>query len=83
MKPNPYIITTALRLVSAEPDDAVLIGDTITDVHVAKTTGVRSIGYAKTTTRGAEFTAAGADAITEQISTLAAAINGPTTAPPH
>lgn len=72
MKPHPHAITTALRIVATAPTDAVLIGDSVSDVQVAHTTGVRSIGYAKTPARGHELARAGVDTLVEHISDLTA-----------
>lgn len=71
MKPHPSYVLAALDLAQAEPQDAVLIGDSITDVEVSRATGTRAIGYAKTPERGLELAAAGADATTDSMSSLA------------
>lgn len=68
LKPHPSLVLAALDLAQVEPADAVLIGDSVTDVEVAQTTGVPAIGYAKTCTRGQELKGAGADALVEGIS---------------
>ncbi|GAA1863827.1 HAD family hydrolase [Myceligenerans crystallogenes] len=70
MKPNPFEVTEALRQVSGGSARAVLIGDSVSDVEVARATAVRSIGYAKTEKRGEELEEAGADAITTTIAAL-------------
>jgi phosphoglycolate phosphatase-like HAD superfamily hydrolase len=44
---------------------------TLTDIQVSRATGIRSIGFAKTPIRGHELRAAGADAITDSVATLA------------
>lgn len=70
MKPNTYPVTEALRLLGVGPASAVLIGDSVSDVEVARAVNVRSIGYAKTAQRGDELAAAGADAIAGTIESL-------------
>jgi phosphoglycolate phosphatase-like HAD superfamily hydrolase len=70
MKPNPHTVSEALRIVAALPEDAVLIGDSVSDIDVARRTGVHSIGYAKTEQRGAELRSAGADAVTYMMGEL-------------
>lgn len=70
MKPHPHTVNAAIRLTGTEPDAAVLVGDSVSDIQVARVVGVRSIGYAKTAARGVELAAAGADALTEHVSDL-------------
>ena len=70
MKPNPYTINQALDILGMEPESAVLVGDSVSDIAVARKVGVRSIGYAKTRQRGMELDEAGADAITGNINDL-------------
>jgi hypothetical protein len=43
----------------------------VTGIEVSRATGLRSIGYAKTPTRGNELHLAGADAITDSNHALA------------
>jgi phosphoglycolate phosphatase len=75
MKPHPHTVARALEIVGGDTQDAVLIGDSVSDIEVARATGVRSIGYAKTRQRGIELRNAGADALTDDIATLAGAEN--------
>ncbi len=70
MKPHPHTVLAALDLAHVRPADAVLVGDSVSDVVVSLAVGVRSIGYAKTPSRGAELAAAGAHAITDRIAAL-------------
>jgi phosphoglycolate phosphatase len=63
MKPATHTVEQALALVGAQPRDAVLVGDSVSDIEVALATGVRPIGYAKTPRRGSELHAAGADTL--------------------
>ena len=52
MKPHPEILRRALAILRAKPQDALMIGDTISDVKASHAAGVRIIGYAKTPSRG-------------------------------
>jgi phosphoglycolate phosphatase-like HAD superfamily hydrolase len=61
----------AITVRPAESVQCVLIGDSVTDIEVSRATGLRSIGYAKTPTRGNELHLAGADAITDSNHALA------------
>lgn len=72
MKPHPHPVEAALRAARSTAQDAVMIGDSVSDIVVARAVGVPSIGYAKTPHRGSELSAAGATAITDQMATLAA-----------
>ncbi|MFD6141659.1 HAD family hydrolase [Promicromonospora sp. NPDC060271] len=55
----------ALEVAGVGAREAVLIGDSVSDIEVARVVGVHSIGYAKTQQRGAELREAGADALTD------------------
>lgn len=70
MKPHPHTVERALAIVTSSPDRTVLIGDSVSDIQVARATGVHSIGYAKTPQRGSELHLAGADALTSSIAQL-------------
>jgi phosphoglycolate phosphatase len=72
MKPNTYTVDRALQALGMRPGTTVLIGDSVSDIVVARKAGVLAIGYAKTPKRGAELRAAGSDAITDSISNLVA-----------
>ena len=47
MKPDPQMVTEALETLQVDPADAVLIGDSDTDIGAARAAGVRScaVGY--------------------------------------
>jgi phosphoglycolate phosphatase len=80
MKPHRSVIDRALAHLDQPAHRCVLLGDSITDVQVSRTTRIRCIGYAKTPTRGRELQLAGADAITDSNSALADLIRrGPAT----
>ena len=67
LKPHPSLVLAALELAQAEPAHAVLIGDSVTDIEVARATGVPSIGYAKTPARGRDLEEGGADALVDNM----------------
>jgi phosphoglycolate phosphatase len=71
MKPHPHIVEGALSIAGVDASEAVLIGDSVSDIEVARATHVRSIGYAKTSQRGVELLEAGADALAVSIGDLA------------
>jgi HAD superfamily hydrolase (TIGR01509 family) len=44
-KPSPDIIVAALQRAKAEPDEAIMIGDTPYDIEAARRAGVRTIAF--------------------------------------
>jgi HAD superfamily hydrolase (TIGR01509 family) len=70
MKPHPHIVRRALTITGASAENVVLIGDSVSDIEVARTVGVHSIGYAKTQRRGIELHEAGADAVVDSMADL-------------
>ncbi|MEV0894637.1 HAD family hydrolase [Promicromonospora sp. NPDC050262] len=74
MKPNTYTVDEALRLLRTEPNRAVFIGDSVSDVEVSRAVGMPCIGYAKTPRRGDELREAGADAVTADVAEIGATI---------
>lgn len=73
MKPHPDPVHRALRLLDDE-QRPVLIGDSLTDIEVAHTTGVHSIGYAKARDRLPGLVNAGAHAVTDSMAAIAEAV---------
>jgi phosphoglycolate phosphatase-like HAD superfamily hydrolase len=78
MKPDPHMIKEALTLLDQPADRCGFVGDSVTDIEVARRTGVRSIGYAKHLRRGEELEVAGADALVTHMNDLAVAIRSDT-----
>lgn len=58
MKPNPVPILSAVRALNAEPNDCILVGDSLSDIEGAAAAGVRAIGYANRPWKIAAFGAA-------------------------
>lgn len=67
MKPDPHMVRAALSLLTVDAWDAVLIGDSVSDIIAARAAGVPTVGYAKTPARGAELADAGATAIIDRM----------------
>jgi HAD superfamily hydrolase (TIGR01509 family) len=63
LKPNPHLISHTVKVLSADPAECVLIGDSLSDIEGARNTGVLSIGYANKPGKLDRFTTARADAI--------------------
>lgn len=59
-KPHPAMLEAALLEAGAEPANAVMIGDTVFDIHMARDAGVRAIGVDWGYHRPQELIAAGA-----------------------
>ncbi|NYH52789.1 HAD superfamily hydrolase (TIGR01509 family) [Nocardiopsis arvandica] len=71
MKPNPYLLGIALKEVSYEPIDCLMVGDSATDIEAAKAIGVPVVGYANKTGKGDHFRHLGSDVITESMDDIA------------
>ncbi len=69
-KPDPGMVLNALRDTGLSADDAVLIGDSIYDMQMAKSAGVRAIGVSWGYHPPADLIAAGADVIVEDFAAL-------------
>jgi phosphoglycolate phosphatase len=63
MKPNPYLVAMAARLVNVEPSACVLVGDSVADVEAGISARVPVIGWAKSPDRESQLVRAGAAAI--------------------
>lgn len=74
-KPDPGMVLNALRDTGLSADDAVLIGDSIYDMQMAKAAGVRAIGVAWGYHPSADLIAAGADVIVQDFAGLDEAID--------
>ena len=62
-KPHPDIFEAALAKVGAEPDDAVVLGDSLWDVEAARRTGLRCVAVETGGFSRAELLDAGAVAV--------------------
>ncbi|WP_367043409.1 HAD-IA family hydrolase [Streptomyces sp. Je 1-332] len=63
LKPDPHSLSRALEALGSEPEDAVMIGDTVTDLEAAEKARVRFVGYARDERKAAPLRAAGAEVI--------------------
>ncbi|UWQ17296.1 HAD-IA family hydrolase [Jannaschia sp. M317] len=69
-KPHPSMIRRALLECALEEDRAVMIGDSVYDMEMARAAGVAAIGVSWGYTSGADLLAAGATRIVDDFSTL-------------
>jgi HAD superfamily hydrolase (TIGR01509 family) len=63
LKPSPRPILEAIRLMDADSQRCVFVGDTPADIVSAKAAGIRSIGYANKPGKREKLTAQGADVV--------------------
>ncbi|MGW1087755.1 HAD family hydrolase [Streptomyces sp. NPDC002596] len=70
MKPAPDMLWLALEAHGVAPQDAVLIGDSVTDIHAAQAAGAMSIGYANKPGKTERLHRAGATAVIEDMADL-------------
>jgi HAD superfamily hydrolase (TIGR01509 family) len=76
LKPNPYPILEAIRLMGADPRACALVGDTTADIVAAKSAGIGSIGYANKPGKREALSAYGADVVITAMEELAATLLG-------
>ncbi|MFF3909517.1 HAD family hydrolase [Streptomyces sp. NPDC001848] len=74
MKPDPHCLYRALDGLRAPADDAVLIGDTVTDLLAAREAGVRFVGYARNERKAAPLRKAGAGLVVHRLEPLVDAV---------
>ena len=74
-KPSPVMIERALAEAGCEAAHAVMIGDTVYDIEMAKNAGIPAIGVAWGYHPAAELAAAGADVIVSDGALLLATID--------
>jgi phosphoglycolate phosphatase len=75
-KPHPSMVHQALADAGAAAAEAVVIGDTVYDIHMGKAAGTRTIGVNWGYHPVAELRSAGADAIAESMDELEALLRG-------
>lgn len=63
MKPDPDVLRRALRDLELPAEDAIMIGDTPTDVEAAALAGVRFIGYGRNVDKRTKLREAGAKVV--------------------
>ena len=47
VKPNPYLVNKALRLMNLRPDEVLLVGDSIRDILAGKRAGVKTVNIVR------------------------------------
>jgi len=74
-KPHPFMVEANLKALSRRPEDAVMIGDTSFDIHMAQAAGVANIGVDWGFHTRRELEAARADVIVSDMTGLGTALN--------
>ncbi|MCX4434858.1 HAD family hydrolase [Streptomyces mirabilis] len=74
LKPDPDSLQRALRELKAEPHDALMIGDTPTDLDAAREAKVAFVGYARDETEAGPLWDAGARLVVSRMALLSAMI---------
>lgn len=72
LKPDPYLVRSALKHLPAAPDEAVFIGDSPSDIEAGRVAGVATIGYANKP--GKRKKLAEADAVIDSLDELVSAL---------
>ncbi len=75
-KPHPSMIHQALADSGAQAHDAVMIGDTVYDIHMGRAAGCRTIGVGWGYHATGELREAGADVVVETMEELMQALEG-------
>ncbi len=73
-KPHPHMVNENLRALTADPQNAVIIGDTHFDMSMGKAAGVHAIGVDWGFHNFAEVKAGGADVMVSTMGELSAAL---------
>lgn len=74
MKPDPYLLHSAIEQLGLPAQDCVLFGDSVSDVVAAARASVRCVGFGKHPQRAKELADAGADVVVETVLELARVI---------
>jgi HAD superfamily hydrolase (TIGR01509 family) len=74
LKPDVHLVHQALRRLDVEPDRAVFVGDSTTDIEAGHAEGVPTIGYANKPGKRERLTDAGADAVIDTMTELSEAL---------
>ncbi|QNP71335.1 HAD family hydrolase [Streptomyces roseirectus] len=67
LKPDPYCLNRALRAMGSAPADALMIGDTTSDLEAARRAGVPFLGYARNGTKEGALRKEGAETVVSSL----------------
>lgn len=74
LKPSPYLLNNAFAALGIGPNDAVMVGDSTTDMGAARAAATHAIGYANKPGKARRLTEAGAEYVIAQMVELTAAL---------
>ncbi|GAA1450545.1 HAD family hydrolase [Nocardiopsis tropica] len=74
MKPHPHLLELALKELSIRPATCLMVGDSETDIEVAKAVGMPVVGYANRPDKAERFHTLGSNVVTEDMVELAAVV---------
>ncbi|PWG12423.1 HAD family hydrolase [Streptomyces sp. V2] len=74
LKPDPHCLNKALRAMGSAPEDALMIGDTPTDLEAARRAGVPFLGYARNDLKGSLLRDEGAEAVVTSLEPVLVAV---------
>ncbi|WP_256727045.1 HAD family hydrolase [Streptomyces acidiscabies] len=74
LKPDPNCLNKALRAMGSAPADALMIGDTPTDLEAARRAGVPFLGYARSEGKGERLREEGAEVVVSSLESVLAAV---------
>jgi pyrophosphatase PpaX len=75
-KPNPAPAIKALELLNANPQDAIMVGDSVFDIHCAHGTGVKAVLVKWSAAQGFQGDVASADYVVHDTEELLKVIQG-------
>lgn len=70
MKPNPHLIRKAIDALEVDAEDALIVGDSVTDIEAAHAVGIVSIGLVTRESKRASMLAGAADAYVDSMDDL-------------
>ncbi|XKK37269.1 HAD family hydrolase [Nocardiopsis sp. ARC36] len=74
MKPHPHLLELALKELPVGPAACLMVGDSETDIEVAKAVGMPVVGYANRLGKAECFHILGSDVVTDDMAELATAM---------
>lgn len=76
LKPNPHCLNQALRAMGAAPTDALMIGDTPSDLEAARQAGIPFLGYARNEAKETLLREVGAEAVVNSLEPILDQLRG-------
>lgn len=75
MKPSPHLIENAVRVLGVPMAACIFIGDQTSDMEAGRSAGTHTVGYANKPGKAEALALAGASAVVDAMTEVAAAIN--------